>query len=173
MPKHLLKDLILPTGILTNSRKLKPTGALNLEAAIATEEAQVEQEKLEFVEKEKALQSMQHEFNDLLQNLRSKENDKNLASQRLNFLHEKENNLKEFLSRSEIQLKGLDESIVFTQAQITEEKSKLESLQNQLEQLKESVDERRRIFDEKRGHVDALRSENIAVQRSQFDAEKR
>ena len=61
-----------------------------IEAEIAGEEAAIEQEKLGFIEKEKALQSMQHEFNDLLQTLRTKENDRNLASQRLNFLNEKE-----------------------------------------------------------------------------------
>src|SRR5690606_5385313 len=57
-----------------------------LEAAIATEEARMEQEKLEFIEREKRLHDMQHQFNELLQQLRSRENEKNLASQRLNFL---------------------------------------------------------------------------------------
>ncbi|MBA4166956.1 MAG: chromosome segregation protein SMC, partial [Chitinophagaceae bacterium] len=146
---------------------------IELEAVIASEEAQVEQEKLDFIEKEKALQSMQHEFNDLLQHLRTKENDKNLASQRLNFLQEKETNLQEFLSRSEIQLKGLDESIRFTQRQVEEEKSKLESLQHQLDELKSSVEEKCGVFDQKRAHVDSLRRENLSVQRSQFDAEKK
>ncbi|MEO8583497.1 MAG: chromosome segregation protein SMC, partial [Flavitalea sp.] len=144
-----------------------------LDAVIATEESQVEQEKLDFIEREKTLQSLQHQFNDLLQNLRSKENEKNLASQRLNFLHEKETNLKEFLSRSEVQLKGLDESILFTHSQIEEETGKLETLQAQLTELKETVEGKRRIFDEQRSHVDSMRTENIAVQRNQFEAEKK
>jgi chromosome segregation protein len=146
---------------------------VELEAQIATEEAQVEEEKLGFIEKEKALQSQQHEFNELLQNLRSKENEKNLASQRLNFLREKEVNLQEFLSRSEIQLKGLDESILFTQGQIDEEELKLGNLQGQLADLKIAVDENRKIFDEKRSHVENSRSEIHAVQRNQFEAEKK
>jgi chromosome segregation protein len=144
-----------------------------LEAEIATEEAQVEEEKLGFIEKEKALQAQQHEFNELLQTLRSKENDKNLASQRLNFLREKEINLQEFLSRSEIQLKGLDESILFTQGQIEEEQVKLASLQEQLTEHKNAVDENRKIFDEKRSHIENSRNEIHAVQRNQFEAEKK
>lgn len=144
-----------------------------LEAVIATEEAQVEEEKLGFIEKEKALQSMQHNFNDLLQTIRTKENDRNLASQKLNFLREKEVSLQEFLSRSELQLKGLDESIVFTQGQVQEEKSKLESLQHQLEDLKSTVEDNRKVFDEKRSHVETLRSEIHGVQRNQFEAEKK
>lgn len=146
---------------------------VQLEAVIATEEASVEQEKVQFVERERTLQSLQHEFNDLLQNLRTRENEKNLAAQRLNFLQEKQTNLQEFLSRSEIQLKGLDESIVFTQEQVAEERTKLHNLQEQLEQLKTAVDEKRRVFDAKRSHIDALRSENHAVQRNQFEAEKK
>jgi chromosome segregation protein len=146
---------------------------IRMEAIIAQEEANLEQEKVGFIEKEKALQSLQHEFNDLLQAVRTKENEKNLASQRLNFLKEKESSLQEFLLKGEGQLKGLDESIVFTEQQVVEEENKLSGLQEQLESLKFSVDETRTIFDEKRVSVDALRRENAQIQRDQFDAEKK
>ncbi len=146
---------------------------IQLEAAIATAEAALEQERIGFIEKERALQSLQHEFNDLLQTLRTKENEKNLASQRLNFLQEKSGSLETFLTKSEGQLKGLEESILFTEQQGTEEQTKLESLQHQLEELKISVEDKRKVFDEKRTHVDNLRSENLTIQRSQFEAEKK
>jgi chromosome segregation protein len=146
---------------------------VRLEAEIAQEEAGLEQEKVGFIEKERALQSMQHEFNDLLQNLRTKENEKNLASQRLNFLKEKEGSLQEFLMKGEGQLKGLEESIVFTRQQVGEEENKLSGLQEQLESLKSSVDETRQVFDEKRSALDGLRRENAQIQRDQFDAEKK
>jgi chromosome segregation protein len=146
---------------------------IRLEAMIAQEEADVEQQKVGFIEKERALQSMQHQFNDLLQALRTKENEKNLASQRLNFLKEKEGSLQEFLQKGEGQLKGLEESIVFTRQQVGEEENKLSGLQEQLESLKDSVDETRKVFDEKRVTVDALRRENAQIQRDQFDAEKK
>ncbi|HEX9513864.1 MAG TPA: chromosome segregation protein SMC [Puia sp.] len=146
---------------------------VRLEAVVAQEEAELEQEKVGFIEKERALQSMQHEFNDLLQGLRTKENEKNLASQRLNFLKEKENSLQEFLLKGEGQLKGLEESIVFTRQQVGEEENKLSGLQEQLDSLKASVDETRQVFDEKRSAVDGLRRENAQIQRDQFDAEKK
>ena len=146
---------------------------VQLEAEVANEEAAIEAEKVGFIEKEKALQVMQHSFNELLQNLRSKENDKNLASQRLNFLKEKESSLQDFIEKSEGQLKGLEESILFTEEQVNEEQNKLGSLQQQLEDLKTDVEGRRGVFDEKRQHVDALRSQNLNIQRSQFEAEKK
>ena len=71
---------------------------------------------------------MQHEFNDLVQDLRTKENEKNLGSQRLNFLKEKEASLQEFLQKGEGQLKGLEESILFTRQQVEEEENKLAGL---------------------------------------------
>ena len=120
---------------------------IRLEAVIATEEAGLEQERVGFIEKERALQSMQHEFNDLLQRLRERENEKNLASQRLNFLKEKEDSLQEFLLKGEGQLKGLEESIIFTRQQAVEEENKLSGLKEQLESLKDAVDESRSVFE--------------------------
>ena len=146
---------------------------VRLDAVIAQEEAALEQEKVGFIEKERALQSMQHEFNDLVQSLRTKENEKNLASQRLNFLKEKENSLQEFLLKGEGQLKGLDESIIFTRQQVGEEENKLSGLQEQLESLKASVDETRQVFDERRVSIDGFRKENARIQRDQFEAEKK
>ena len=55
---------------------------IELETAIAMEDAALEQEKLAFVEKEKALQQMQHAYNEMLDRVRSKENEKSLSSQR-------------------------------------------------------------------------------------------
>lgn len=146
---------------------------IKLEAEIATEEAALEQEKAGFIEKERSLQSLQFQFNELLQTLRSKENEKNLANQRLVFLQEKAENLNDFLNKSAGQLTGLEESIQFTQVQIDEEKSKLESLEQQTEEIRKGVDEKRQVFDQKRSHVDNLRLENLSIQRNQFDAEKK
>ncbi len=146
---------------------------LRLEAEIANAEAVIEQEKVGFIEKERALQSMQYTFNELLQTLRTKENDKNLATQRLNFLRERETSLEEFLQKSEGQLQGLAESIEFTQLQVTEEQGKLDTLQDSLEDLKSASEEKRAVFDEKRETVDRLRAENLSIQRNQFEAEKK
>ncbi|WP_276484473.1 chromosome segregation protein SMC [Paraflavitalea pollutisoli] len=173
LAKASLEGFNLTWRDLNQQSETETDKKIRLEAEIANEEAVIEQEKVGFIEKERALQSMQHEFNDLVQKLRTKENDKNLASQRLNFLKERENSLQEFLNKSEGQLKGIEESIEFTTLQVGEEEGKLESLQNQLEDLKDASEEKRKVFDEKRVTVDSLRSENLSMQRNQFDAEKK
>ncbi len=173
LAKAALEGFNLTYRELNSQSETETDKKVRIEAEIANEEAAIEQEKVGFIEKERALQSMQHEFNDLLQTLRSKENDKNLASQRLNFLKERQASLQEFLSKSEGQLKGLEESIEFTRLQIGEEQGKLEGLEQQLDDLKASSEEKRSIFDEKRVYVDSLRSENLSIQRNQFEAEKK
>lgn len=144
-----------------------------LEAEIGTREAELEQEKLAFVEKERQLQSMQHAFNEMLQTVRSKENDKNLSAQRLEHLQEKEGSLKEFLLKAEGQLKGIEESIGFTNQQVQDEEKSLELLSEQLAQLNNEVNAKREVLDEKRRMLDNLRNEYQQIQRSQFDAEKK
>ncbi|HTJ13145.1 MAG TPA: chromosome segregation protein SMC [Dinghuibacter sp.] len=145
---------------------------IQLEAAIATEEAQVEQEKLGFIEKERALQALQQQYNQLQQELRTRENEKNLASQRLHYLKEREQSTKDFLDKSLHQLKGLEESIAFTGQQVTDEQTNLEDSRDRLEDIKAGVEDKRYVFDDKRAATDLLRRENQTLQRQQFDAEK-
>jgi len=173
LAKATLEGFHLTYRELNEQSDTNTDSRIKLESVIALQEATIEEEKVYFIEKEKVLQSMQHAFNDQLQTLKGKENDKNLAAQRLNFLQEKENSLQEFLSKSEGQLNGLEESIRFTRTQIEEETVKLDSLNNELQNLKETAEGQRKIFEEKRLHIDRLRSENTNIQRSQFDAEKK
>ncbi|MBA2499895.1 MAG: chromosome segregation protein SMC [Chitinophagaceae bacterium] len=146
---------------------------IKLETEIATEEAALEQERVDLVEKERSLQTMQHSFNEMLQTVRSKENDKNLAAQRLEYLKERETSLNEFLQKAGGQLQGIEESIAFTQKQRGEENDSLEGLNEKFLQLQSEVNANRTVLDEKRTALDDLRSEYQRMQREQFDAEKK
>jgi chromosome segregation protein len=109
----------------------------------------------------------------MLQTVRGKENDKNLAAQRLEHLHEKEGSLHEFLLKAEGQLKGIEESIGFTSLQVTDEEKSLEMLSEQLARFNNEVSAKREILDEKRRMLDSLRAEYQQIQRNQFEAEKK
>ncbi len=146
---------------------------IQLESEIATHEASIEKEKAEFIEKEKALQQQQQVFNELNNSVREKQNEKNLDAQKLHYLQEKETGLKEFLAKATIQLKGINESILFTQQQHGDEEVKLSEQKQQLELLKQNAENKRNIFDEKRSAVDELRKAQMVLQRSYFEAEKK
>ena len=173
LAKAALEGFNITYKELNEQQDLEVNKRVQLEAEIAVEEAALEQEKVGFIEKERALQSMQGAFNDLLQNLRGKENDKNLATQKLHYLKEKETNLKEFLDKATGQVKTIGDSIEYTQIQVGEEEAKLAELQDAVENAKLDIENKRRNFDERRSGVDALRSEFQQIQRNQFDAEKK
>ena len=173
LAKAALEGFNITYKELNEQQDLEVNKRVQLEAEIAVEEAALEQEKVGFIEKERALQSMQGAFNDLLQNLRGKENDKNLATQKLHYLKEKETNLKEFLDKATGQVKTIGDSIEYTQIQVGDEEAKLAVLQDAVENAKLDIENKRRNFDERRSGVDALRSEFQQIQRGQFDAEKK
>jgi len=158
---------------LNQQHDLEIDKRIALEAVIATKEAQLENEKVDFIEKEKELHSMQQLFNEIVQEVRTNENDKNLSSQRLEHLRERSGNLQHFLQKAEGQIKGINESIHFTQQQIGDEEKELSDLLGQLENLRKEVDARRSVLDEKRNALNDLRNAFQQVQRSQFDAEKK
>ncbi|MBL7730276.1 MAG: chromosome segregation protein SMC [Chitinophagaceae bacterium] len=173
LAKASLEGFNLTYKELNEQHETETDKKVKLEAEIATEEAALEQQKLEFVEKERQLQSMQHAYNEMVQSVRTKENDKNLSAQRLEHLKEKETSLREFLQKAEGNLKGIDESIGFTNTQVEDEQKALEILNEQLAQLNNDVNARREVLEEKRQLLNSLRSEYQQIQRSQFDAEKK
>ena len=143
-----------------------------LEAMIAGEEAALEKDKLTFIEKEKQLQSLQHAFNELVQQLRNKEGEKNLVSQRVNFLKEKESNLDDFLMKGAGQVKGLEESVQFTVTQVIEEEVSLDQLKQNLELLRGKTELAKNSFGTVKELLDQLRNEHAQAQRRQFESEK-
>ncbi|HEY9364611.1 MAG TPA: AAA family ATPase, partial [Chitinophagaceae bacterium] len=146
---------------------------IKFESEIAVEEAAIEQERVGFIEKERILQSMQQRFNELVQTVRSKENDKNLSAQRLEYLKERETGLNAFLQKAGGQLEGIEESIAFTKLQVDEEENSLQGLNEKLKQYQEEVNAKRIVLDEKRSALDELRAEHQHTQRTQFEAEKK
>ena len=173
LAKAALEGFNITYKELNEKQETETDRKIRLEAEIATEEAFIEQEKVGFIEKERALQAKQYEFNELQQNLRSKENDKNLATQKLHYLKEKETSLQDFLQKAEGQLKTIGDSIQYTQLHVGEEEQRLQELQERVESTKFDIEDKRKIFDDKRTGVDQLRGKLQQIQRSQFDAEKK
>jgi chromosome segregation protein len=158
---------------LTEEQQAESDKKIALETEITTAEASVEEDKLHFVAKERELQVLQKSFNELVSTIRTKENDKNLASQQLTYLKERERNINQFLSNAEGQLLGLTDSIAFTDKQVEEEQEMFESLQDQLEGLHEMVDEKKEAFEQKKLSLENLRRDQQQWQRQQFEAEKK
>ncbi|GEP97281.1 chromosome segregation protein SMC [Chitinophaga cymbidii] len=173
LAKAALEGFNITFRDLTEQQQQETDRKMALEAEISTDEAAVEQDKLHFVAKERELQVLQRSFNELVSSIRTKENDKNLATQQLTYLKEREKNLTDFLNNAEGQLNGLTESIAFTETQVTEEQEVFDSMQDELEGLQEMVDEKKQHFSEKKQQLEKLRQDQQQWQRQQFEAEKK
>ena len=158
---------------LTEQQETETDKKVYLEAQIALEEAALEQDRVVFIEKERALQSLQHEFNEKVEALRTKQNEKNLAAQRLNYLNDKESNLQAFLERAEGQLKTIGDSIEYTKLQVVDEEKLYNDFKNRVEIAQTELTNKRAQFDDQRTVLDGLRQQYGQIQRSQFDAEKK
>ena len=173
LAKAALEGFNISYKELNEQQKSETDKRIELEAQIATEEAALQKEKAAMIEKEILLQQQQHAFNDINNVVRERENKKNLSVQRLQYLRERENNLIDFLSKAEGQLKGIEESIEFSKLQISDEENKLVEHKQNLENLKKDAEEKRNIYDVKRTAIDALRQTQMQLQRNHFDAEKK
>ncbi len=173
LAKAALEGFNITYRDLNEKQQAEVDKRIELETTIAVEEAALEQERLGLIEKEKALQVMQHAFNDMLDTVRNKENEKSLSVQSLQFLKEREKSLKDFLQKAGGQLQGLEEGIQLTSNQIQEDEQKLIEFEAKLNELKNAVEEKRSIFDDKRSSIDELRRQNQNIQRQQFEAEKK
>lgn len=173
LAKAALEGFNISYRTLNEEQKTETDRRIELEAIIGTAEALLEKEKAGFIEKEKMLQQHQHEFNEVNNAAREKENKKNLSMQRLQYLRERESGLKDFLLKAEGQLKGIVESIAFSDQQIADEKKKLEEYKQDLESLKKNTEEKREVFDNKRSALDLLRDTQIKLQRTYFESEKK
>jgi chromosome segregation protein len=173
LAKAALEGFNLTFRDLNEKHEAETDKRIALEAEIATREAGLEQDRVDFIERERELHSLQQEFNELVQQVRTKENEKNLSSQRLEYLRERTTGLQEFLQRAGGQIAGIEESIQFTTQQIGDEEEALHNLTAQLEEYRTSVDASRGVLDEKRTTLNNLRTAFQQVQRSQFDAEKK
>lgn len=173
LAKAALEGFNITFRDLTEQQQQEADRKMALEAEISTDEAAVEQDKLHFVAKERELQVLQRSFNELVSSIRTKENDKNLATQQLTYLREREKNLTDFLNNAEGNLNGLSESITFTETQVTEEQEVFDSMQDELEGLQDMVDEKKNHFSEKKLALEKLRQDQQQWQRQQFEAEKK
>jgi chromosome segregation protein len=173
LAKASLQGFNLTYKDLNEQQENETNNKVKLEAEIATEEASLESERVGFIEKERALQSMQQTFNALVQNLRTKENEKNLATQKLHYLQEKEASLKDFLAKADGQLKNIEDSISFSKEQIVKEDDNLKIFTTEVETARTQTEESRKVVDEKRVALDGSRSRHQQILRSQFEAEKK
>lgn len=158
---------------LTGQLAAEQDKKLQLEASIAGDEAAVEKEKLLFTEKEKTLQQLQQAFNELVNAIRTRENDKKLSEQRLTYLNDQRRSSAEFLSGAGMRQKQFEEAIDLGRKQLVEEEGTLKEIHSAVEKIKGALEEKKQAYLQTKAALEQARTGQQQWQRQQFEAEKK
>lgn len=145
---------------------------LSLTSQIAEREAWVEKFKSELLLKEKTLSSRQKSINEHVARIRQYESEKQIKNERLKYLNDRANNLREQLDQD----KKSNERARFSIGSLDTEKVSAESIltdiQGKLETLKNDYENQRRITSELQLQSDALRRDQRTKQEESFQINK-
>ncbi len=144
-----------------------------LDTDLKKTDAEIERLKVVYTEKEKELQDLQQTFNDLVNQVQGKENDKKLAAQRLAYAVEQKDQIAEFLSGADERLEDLKEKVEKNNEQTRIEEEKSSHFLEELEELTDIKEETKHIFEEKKEIQEAKRKEQQEKQQERFDIEKK
>jgi chromosome segregation protein len=166
---------------------------LEIETAIKTEEAALEKEKLDNVDKEKALMEIQKQLNALVSGVSERENERNLLNSQLKFSRDKMDNAEKLIIEAKDQSEKLKLGIERLELDTNSETSVLDMKKSELAVLdkdlqdirqkhastKDSLTSEQKNFTEKERHIFELekklavnRSSNESLQRDLFHSEE-
>lgn len=157
---------------LTAQQQLEVDKILEMETHIAKESAELETQKLELIQREEALHKLQRDFNELQNQLRSLENDKNLSRQKSEHLKQLLSNAEQAIKDADVQTANLQKATQEAETKLVQETETLAQFKIKLEELRSNLDTTRSVYDEYKTALDKIRSEHQQLQVKQFESEK-
>jgi chromosome segregation protein len=145
---------------------------LGIATQIDTLEADLQQQKLDSLTKEKNLAAQQKTTNEFTAKIRAYESEKRIKNEQLKHQQDKETRLKDELERDNNQLKHVQYNIKRLAEEKLQEDENLHSITLQVAELKEAVDELRLSQNEARNGLNELNSINTRLQNQVYKAEK-
>lgn len=179
LARYALQEYKTAFTDLESKKQLAEDKKLEIETAIATAEAALEKEKLDNVEKEKALAEVQRKLNSLVSVVAEKENERNLLSSQMKFALDKMDSAQRQIADASEQIEKLTTSIGqlkndqgTEQIKLSEKKNELESLQSILDDIrakhnlsKDALSQEQKAFSDQEKMIFEL-EKNLAVNRS-------
>ena len=141
-------------------------------AQIDTLEAELQQQKLDSLTREKNLSAQQKVTNEFVSKIRAYESEKKIKNEQLKFQHDKESRLTEELERDRNQLNHVLYNIKRLAEEKLQEEENLQTVQLRVSELKQAVDELRIDQTSSREELNELTSINNRLQNQIYKAEK-
>lgn len=145
---------------------------LKIDAEIAGDEAQIEENKMKLISMEQELHIAQKEYNELLNRIRGLENEKKLAAQKLDHLKDRLASITNFLNNASNQDRNIQDHIQNARTQAEQISEQIEELRDRMQTVADTLDQKREAYEQARQALDQVRNEFLSVQREQFEAEK-
>ncbi|MCA6406130.1 MAG: AAA family ATPase, partial [Cytophagales bacterium] len=149
-----------------NDRKAK------LAAEVAEKEALIEKSKAELILKEKTLSSRQKSINEFVSKIRQYESDKQVKNERLRFLTDRVNNLKDQIDQDKKSNERARFSIQSLESERESAQSILTEITNKVEALRHEYESQKATTYTLQGESDALRQVHRAKQEESFQLNK-
>ncbi|MEI7670400.1 MAG: AAA family ATPase, partial [Pseudomonadota bacterium] len=170
---HTLKDFKVVFENLNIKQTEEQDKKIVFETELIQQEAILQSEKTDFLEKEKNLLHSQRQLNELVTNLKQKENDKNLVSENIKHLHEKISSWNHQNDQAEITIKNLEASIIQFNQQKNSEQDLVIQLNVELESARMLLDNIRIQHGENKRSLDAESQLLRAIENEIVDLEKK
>ncbi len=135
-------------------------------------EAKLEEEKKMNLDKEKTLSNAQRELNELVGQIRTMENDKNILVQKQGFVSQNKAKLTEQITHDKLRIQQLGEGIEEYRSQLNEEKLKERDLEEELDNVQNELNEIKENHGSLKAELDEILSEQQAMERLIFELEK-
>lgn len=119
-------------------------------------EANIQKLKTESLDKEKSLSAVQKELNDIVLHISRSENEIRSVREKMEFLHDKQKQLRHQNETDEHTINELNESITSLSGEKTTEEEILKNLETQLGEMKHNVEENKHLYEESVSELKAL-----------------
>ncbi|MEZ5024565.1 MAG: AAA family ATPase, partial [Chitinophagales bacterium] len=145
---------------------------LQFESTLKLKEASLQKEKTKIIDREKSLSSQQKKLNDFINSIQEKESDKKVAEQKLEFLNDRINTLKNSIFNQSEEEKTLKVELKDLVQKIEVEEKALTNIKSTVTEAKAALEIRRAKSLEIKENLDKQRNEFITVRNQQSEAEK-
>ena len=145
---------------------------LQFESTLKLKEASLQKEKTKIIDREKSLSSQQKKLNDFINSIQEKESDKKVAEQKLEFLNDRINTLKNSIVNQSDEEKTLKIELKDLVQKIEVEEKALTNIKSTVAEAKAALEIKRAKSLEIKENLDKQRNEFITVRNQQSEAEK-
>ncbi len=143
-----------------------------LTAEIAEKEALIEKSKADLITKEKTLSTRQKSINEFVASIRKYESEKQIKNERLRFLNDRVNNLKEQIDQDKKSNERARFSIQSLEAEQESAQAILQEITNKVSSFKEDYETQKASTYTLQGEADALRQMHRTRQEESFQINK-